>query len=46
MGREWPLQDDHLRIRCRDLEGWLAGSFRIARRDWIDGFLSYELRSF
>lgn len=45
LGRKWPLQDDHLRIQCRELESWLAGKFRIVRRDWVGGFLSYELRS-
>lgn len=44
-GRDWPLQDDHLRIGCQDLEDWTDGNFRIIRRDWIGGFLTYELLS-
>ena len=43
LGRKWPLQDDHLPISRRDLESWIDGKFRIVRRDWIGGFLSYEL---
>jgi SAM-dependent methyltransferase len=42
-GRPWPLQDDHARITCRDLHRWIKGRFRTDRRDWVGGFLSYEL---
>jgi SAM-dependent methyltransferase len=41
--REWPIQDDHVRIRERDLRGWITGRFRVARRAWIGQYLTYEL---
>ncbi len=42
-GGQWPLQEDHIRITCRDLHHWLSGRFRTNRREWLGGFLSYEL---
>lgn len=44
-GLKWPLQDDHLRIHSIDLERWVAGKFRIVRRQWVGGFLTLELMS-
>ena len=40
--RAWPLQDDHVRIRERDLRRWLADRFRDLRRDWIGVYLGFE----
>lgn len=40
---EWPLQEDHLRIRDEDLAVWLKGIFRVRRRSWIGGCLTYDL---
>jgi SAM-dependent methyltransferase len=42
-GKAWPLQIDHLRIKDRDLRYWLHGRFRTVNRDWLGGYLSYEL---
>lgn len=42
-GKEWPLQDDHIRITERELESWVAGRFTIVRRWWIKRYLSLYL---
>jgi hypothetical protein len=39
----WPLQDDHIRIRERELERWSTGRFRRVRREWLGGFLCCEV---
>jgi SAM-dependent methyltransferase len=39
----WPLQDDHIRIRERDLERWCSGRFLSVRREWLGGFLCREV---
>lgn len=39
----WPLQQDHLQIRDRDLRKWLSGLFDVQRRSWIAGCLTYDL---
>jgi SAM-dependent methyltransferase len=44
--RDWPLQDDHLRIRERQLRTWISGRFRVARRAWIGQYLTYDLCRF
>jgi SAM-dependent methyltransferase len=41
--RDWPLQADHLRIRERDLRGWISDRFRVVRRAWIGQYLTYDL---
>jgi SAM-dependent methyltransferase len=41
--RTWPLQEDHLRISDRDLRRWLRPHFRIRRRSWLGGCLTYDL---
>jgi SAM-dependent methyltransferase len=43
LGGKWPLQEDHLRIRDEDLVRWLGPAFRIERRSWIGGCLTYDL---
>jgi SAM-dependent methyltransferase len=40
--RAWPLQEDHIRIRERDLRRWSAAGFDVAWRAWIGNFLTYE----
>lgn len=40
--RGWPLQEDHVRIRERDLRRWLSGRFVAVRRDWLGVYLGYE----
>jgi SAM-dependent methyltransferase len=40
---EWPLQEDHLRIRDEELKRWLVPHFRVQRRSWIAGCLTYDL---
>ena len=42
-GQPWPLQSDHARIDEGALRGWLEHRFRINRRSWTGGFLSYEI---
>ena len=42
-GRAWPLQDDHIRIRERDIRQWSARDFDVVRREWIGNYLTYEL---
>ena len=42
LGRAWPLQEDHIRIRERDLSRWSAAGFDVAWRAWIGNFLTYE----
>jgi SAM-dependent methyltransferase len=39
----WPLQEDHLRISDMDLRRWLRPHFRIRRRSWLGGCLTYDL---
>jgi SAM-dependent methyltransferase len=39
----WPLQSDHIRIEERDLRSWLHECFKINRREWRRGFLTFEL---
>jgi hypothetical protein len=38
----WPLQEDHVRIRERDLRGWLDHRFVRVRRGWMGVYLGYE----
>jgi SAM-dependent methyltransferase len=42
-GRAWPLQDDHIRIRERDVRRWSAHGLEVVRREWIGNYLTYEL---
>jgi SAM-dependent methyltransferase len=44
LGAEWPLQDDHIRIRESEIGDWVSGRFTIARRLWMNECLSYEFR--
>lgn len=43
-GKEWPLQDDHIRITEPELEAWVAGRFAVVRRWWIKRYLNLELK--
>jgi hypothetical protein len=43
IGGKWPLQEDHLRIRDEELSRWLSGTFRVRRRAWIAGCLTYDV---
>jgi SAM-dependent methyltransferase len=42
-GREWSLQEDHIRIREGDIREWSAPHFDIGWRAWIGNYLTYEL---
>lgn len=42
--QQWPVQDDHLRLRESDLQRWSTGRFEIVRRDWIGQYLTYAFR--
>ena len=42
-GREWSVQEDHIRIRERDVRAWSAPDFDIAWRAWIGRYLTFEL---
>jgi hypothetical protein len=42
-GRAWTLQEDHIRIRERDVRQWSARDFDVVRREWIGDYLTYEL---
>ena len=44
LGQGWPLQEDHLRIRERDLRVWSTPGFEVVVRAWIGQYLTYELR--
>jgi SAM-dependent methyltransferase len=44
LGKEWPLQTDHLRIDTRELNLFFKGRFTIAERSWRGGYLSYSLK--
>jgi len=41
-GRAWSLQQDHIRIRERDIRRWSATEFDVAWRAWIGNYLAYE----
>ena len=41
-GQEWPLQDDHIRIRESDIRTWTSQRLEITRREWIGQYLSFE----
>jgi SAM-dependent methyltransferase len=43
LGRPWPIQADHLRIREDSFCAQLRGRFTVIKRNWIGGDLSYEL---
>lgn len=43
-GQAWPLQEDHLRIRERDLLAQSAPWFDVARRAWVGKYLTYEFQ--
>jgi SAM-dependent methyltransferase len=43
-GGAWPLQDDHLLIRERDLAAWSAARFEVVQRAWVGRYLTYEFR--
>ena len=43
-GREWPLQSDHICIRDKDIKRWSDSQFSITRREWLNGYLIYELQ--
>jgi SAM-dependent methyltransferase len=43
-GQEWPLQSDHLRIRESDIRAWSSQRFEVVRREWINGYLTFEFR--
>ena len=40
---EWPLQPDHIRIRERELIGWLGYEAAVTCRKWRDGSLAFDL---
>lgn len=39
---EWPLQEDHVRIRESDLRQWVSGRFTIQWRSWMGECLAYK----
>ncbi len=39
----WPLQDDHIRIADTDLRAWMRGRLTVRGRQWISGYLTYDL---
>jgi ubiquinone/menaquinone biosynthesis C-methylase UbiE len=41
-GREWPVQNDHRRIRESDLQRWTALGFDSSWRAWTGGYLTYQ----
>ena len=43
-GRQWPTQEDHIRLSEADLRRWCDGRFHIAQRWWAKQYLTLELR--
>jgi ubiquinone/menaquinone biosynthesis C-methylase UbiE len=41
--RQWPLQEDHIRITEQALLSWAQRRLRVYRRLWRGGFLTYEM---
>jgi hypothetical protein len=39
--RPWPLQEDHVRIRERDVRRWLDLRFTGVRREWLGVYLGF-----
>lgn len=42
-GKPWPLQNDHVRIDEADLKRWFSDGFAVSRREWLGGYLTFEL---
>lgn len=40
--RQWPLEEDHIRIRESDLTHWISGRFTPQWRAWINAYLTYK----
>lgn len=42
--QQWPVQEDHIRLRESELRKWSRGRFEIAQRAWIGRYLSFTFR--
>jgi SAM-dependent methyltransferase len=45
-GKEWPIEDDHIRISESEIQKWITGRFEITRRMWVKTYLTFDLRRF
>jgi SAM-dependent methyltransferase len=43
-GKEWPIQDDHIRISESEIQKWIRGKFEVTQRMWMKAYLSFEFR--
>lgn len=41
--KEWPLQNDHIRIKEPEIRNWTARNLEITQRVWIGKYLTFEL---
>ena len=44
LGREWPKQEDHIRIQEAELQAWGRRHWRTARRSWDNPYLTYTFQ--
>lgn len=43
-GTGWPRQEDHIVIEEKQIRRWTQGKFRVARRKWVQRYLTFELQ--